>query len=58
MKKELKIGTPKIIRMYGYEYHLVEVHRTPSLNVPDPCFMGYWNMALTKVVKIDKKRLQ
>ena len=57
MKGELKTPT-KIIRKYGYEYHLVVVHRNLSTKVPDPCFMGHEGMALSKVVKIKKERLQ
>ena len=57
MKGKSKTST-KIIRQYGYEYYLVEVHRGQCMGIPDPCFMGYEGMALSKVIKINKERLR
>ena len=45
-----------IIKKYGYEYHLVPVDRNEIFGLPNPCFMGYENMALKRVVKIKKEK--
>ena len=58
MTKELKVGSTKIIRKYGYEYHLVVIERYLNTGNPQPCFMGYPNYALFKCVKIDKEKLK
>ena len=54
MESKLKEAETKIIKKYGYEYHLVEVNRDGSYRLPQPCFMGFQNYALSKCVKIDK----
>ena len=43
----------RIVTKYGYEYHLREVFRDDP-KIPEPCFMGFPNMALIKCVKIKK----
>jgi len=53
-KGEMEPAT--IIRMYGYEYHLVYRPGRPASGVPDPCFMGKKCMALASVNKINGKR--
>ena len=58
MKKKEDCRNTKIIRMYGYEYYLVEVHREFPTNMPQPCFIDYQDWALAKCVKITKERLQ
>jgi hypothetical protein len=45
----------KIIKKYGYEYHLVEVFQPLSLGTPQPSFMGFKNMALAKCIKINAR---
>jgi hypothetical protein len=44
--------TTKIIKKYGWEYHLTEVIRPEGLGTPQPCFMGFPNMALVSCNKI------
>lgn len=48
--KELTHKTPLIIKLHGYEYHLVEVQR--PLGTPEARFMGHPNMALQRCNKI------
>ena len=55
MESKLNEQKTKVIKMYGYEYHLVEVFRdVESFRLPQPCFMGHQNYALSKCIKIDK----
>ena len=44
--------TTKVIKKYGYEYHLAEVFRPEGLGTSQPCFMGFKNMALVSCNKI------
>jgi hypothetical protein len=51
--KESIIGKPeKIIRKYGYEYHLVESDDRDSYKLPNACAFGYVGWALKSVNKI------
>lgn len=45
------MNPPKIIKLYGYAYYLVDVDRR-NCGWPDPCFMGHKGMALQKCIKI------
>jgi len=54
MESKLNEQKTKVIKMFGYEYHLVEIFRENSYHLPQPCFMGHQNYALSKCVKIDK----
>ena len=45
---------PTIIKKYGYEYHLIEVDKRTDGN-PQPCFMGFPNMALVSCNKIGQE---
>jgi len=58
MESELKAGSTRIVKKYGYEYHLVMVERYANTHVPQPCFMGYPNYALSKCVKIKKGKVK
>lgn len=49
--------TRTIIRKYGYEYVLVEVDRRAIYDIPQPCFMGFPNMALQSCRKITDKEI-
>ena len=46
----------KVIKRYGYEYYLTEVDRPKDGNIEQPCFMGFPNMALSRVKKITKTK--
>jgi hypothetical protein len=47
------IGRPeKIIRKYGYEYHLVEGDDRKGSRHPAPCAFGFAGYALKSVKKI------
>ena len=50
MTKTVRHIPVTIIRKYGYEYHLVEIHRE---GVADPCFFGLTGMALHSCKKIE-----
>jgi hypothetical protein len=50
---ELRMNiTTKVIKKYGWEYHLVEVTRPEGWHVPQPCFMGFKNMALVSCNRV------
>ena len=48
-----KMTPEKIIRKYGYEYHLVPADKREN-DLPQPKFMGYDGYALKSVKKIKK----
>ena len=51
--KEFIVGKPeKIIRKYGYEYHLVESGDRGSYKLPNACALGFSGYALKSVKKI------
>jgi hypothetical protein len=51
--KVFQIGRPeKIIKMYGYEYHLVESSDRDSFKLPNACAFGFSGWALKSVNKI------
>ena len=39
MESKLNEQKTKVIKMFGYEYHLVEIFRENSYYLPQPCFM-------------------
>jgi hypothetical protein len=51
--KVFQLGRPeKIIKKYGYEYHLVESQDRNSFHLPNACAFGYSGYALKSVNKI------
>ena len=50
--RECILGRPeKIIRKYGYGYHLVEAQDRSSYKLPTPCALGFGGWALRSVNK-------
>ena len=55
MKTKAKLKLPqveKIIRKYGYEYHLVECPERGSWKLPNACALGFPGWSLKSVNKI------
>jgi len=51
--KVFQIGRPeKIIKKYGYEYHLVESQDRDSWKIKNACALGFKGWALKSVKKI------